>query len=79
VTADLPGPDSFEAASQFVTRDDVAQQVRCGADVYRFVDGVRAFVEAGFTDVALVQIGGEHQDSFLDWAPKELLPALREL
>lgn len=44
-----------------------------------FVDGVTPFVEAGFTDVALVQIGGEHQDAFLDWAAKELLPALREL
>jgi len=26
-----------------------------------------------------VQIGGDQQDAFLDWAPKELLPAFREL
>jgi hypothetical protein len=43
-------------------------------------DVVRA-EEAGFdfADVALVQIGGDQQDAFLDWAPKELLPALQEL
>lgn len=79
VNAELPGPASFAAASHFVTPDDVADQLPCGGDVQRFVDGVKPFVEAGFTDVALVQIGGGHQDAFLDWAPKELLPALREL
>lgn len=79
VNAELPGPAGFEAASQFVTPDDVAEQIPCGPDVQRFVDGVRPFVDAGFTDLALVQIGGAHQDTFLDWAPKELLPALREL
>jgi hypothetical protein len=39
---------------------------------------VQQFADAGFTDVAVVQIGGEHQDAFLNWAEKELLPALRE-
>jgi hypothetical protein len=34
--------------------------------------------QAGFTDVALVQIGGDQQEGFLDFAEKELLPALRE-
>jgi len=38
-----------------------------------------ATADAGFTHVALVQIGGEHQDGFLRWSEKELLPALREL
>ena len=79
VNAELPGPASFEAASQFVTPEDVAAQIPCGPDVRAVVDGVRPFAEAGFTDLALVQIGGGHQDAFLDWAPKELLPALREL
>lgn len=35
------------------------------------------FREAGFTDIALVQVGGDHQDEFLAVAEKELLPALR--
>jgi hypothetical protein len=53
--------------------------VPCGSDVGNAVEAVRAFVDAGFTDVALVQIGGDQQDEFLDWSAKELLPALREL
>jgi G6PDH family F420-dependent oxidoreductase len=33
----------------------------------------------GFDEIALVQIGSDHQDAFIDWAEKELLPALRSL
>jgi hypothetical protein len=33
--------------------------------------------EAGFTDVALVQVGDEGQDEFLEVAVKQILPALR--
>lgn len=79
VNAELPGPPSFAAASQFVTEDDVAGSIACGSDVDRFVAGIKPYVEAGFTEVALVQVGGDHQDSFIDWAQAELLPALREL
>jgi hypothetical protein len=43
------------------------------------VEAVAEFLDAGYTDVALVQIGGEHQDRFLDWAEAELLPELRKL
>jgi hypothetical protein len=46
--------------------------------VDKIVDAVSAFWQAGFTDVALVQIGGEHQDEFFPFAEQELLPALRE-
>jgi hypothetical protein len=47
--------------------------------VQKFVDMAKPFAEAGFTDLALVQIGGDQQDAFFDWAPEKLLPALREL
>lgn len=36
------------------------------------------FVEAGFTHVALVQVGGDAQPAFLDVGRHTLLPALRE-
>ncbi len=36
-------------------------------------------IEAGFTEVALVQIGATDQEQFIDWAQRELLPALRSL
>jgi alkanesulfonate monooxygenase SsuD/methylene tetrahydromethanopterin reductase-like flavin-dependent oxidoreductase (luciferase family) len=43
----------------------------------RIVKAVRRFEDAGFTDVALVQIGDESQREFLATAERELLPALR--
>ncbi len=51
--------------------------IPCGPDVSAHVDAVQTFVAAGFTDVAVVQIGGGTQPAFLDWAEPELLPALR--
>lgn len=79
VNAELPGTTGFAGASQFVRPEDVAEQVPCGDDVDEFVDKIRPFVDAGFTHVALVQIGGDQQRSFLDWSAQTLLPRLREL
>jgi hypothetical protein len=61
-----------------------ARGARCwatgpGPDVDEHVEKIRPFVDAGFTEVALVQIGGEHQEPFLRWAQQQLLPALRAL
>jgi G6PDH family F420-dependent oxidoreductase len=78
VNAELPGTAGFAAASRFVTPQDVAAAIPCGCDVSRVVEAVRPFAEAGFTDVALVQIGGRSQDPFLEAARKDLLPALAE-
>ena len=49
----------------------------CGPDVGRHVAGVREFEAAGFTHVALIQVGGDTQEQFINWAATELLPALR--
>ncbi|MGW2181620.1 LLM class F420-dependent oxidoreductase [Streptomyces sp. NPDC001732] len=79
VNSELPGTAAFEQATRFVRPEDVAKAVPCGDDVAEFVDAVRAYTEAGFTQIALVQIGGAHQRPFLRWAQEVLLPALREL
>jgi G6PDH family F420-dependent oxidoreductase len=79
VNADLPGPPGFAAATQFVKPEDVAEQLSCGPDVEEHVEAIKPFLDAGFTEVALVQIGAGQQDAFLAWAEKELLPALRSL
>jgi len=79
VMAELPGPSSFEAASQYVREEDVAEKVPCGPDLDRHVAAVREFLEAGFTHVAVVQVGAERQADFLRWSESDLLPALRAL
>jgi G6PDH family F420-dependent oxidoreductase len=79
VNTDLPGPPSFEDATQFVTPEQVGEQLPCGPDVEEHVEKIKPFLDAGFTEIALVQIGAEHQEAFTTWAEAELLPALRAL
>ncbi len=77
VNAELPGPAAFDAASQFVRPDDVAGAMPCGDDIEAVVKAVRPWADAGFTHLALLQIGGDAQDPYFAWAEKELLPELR--
>ncbi len=78
VNAELPGTAGFAGATQFVRSEDVAESIPCGPETKPIVEAFRPFVEAGFTDVALVQIGDQSQHEFLAFAEKELLPALRQ-
>lgn len=78
VNADLPTTAGFAAATQFVRPEDVAEAIPCGPDLDAIVESVRPYWEAGFTDVALVQIGGDTQDAFLEQAAGPLLERLRE-
>ncbi|MFL6065901.1 MAG: TIGR03557 family F420-dependent LLM class oxidoreductase [Friedmanniella sp.] len=77
VNADLPTPAGFAGASQFVRPEDVAQQIPCGPDLDAIVAAVQPFWEAGFTDIALVQVGDEGQSEFLAEAAAPLLEKLR--
>lgn len=77
VNADLPTTAAFTAATQFVTPEDVAGAIPCGPDLDAVVEAASAFWEAGFTDLALVQIGDEKQQEFLDEAAGPLLEKLR--
>ena len=69
--------ENLAGATQFVRPEDVAGSIPCGPDVDAIVEAVSEFTKAGFTDVALVQIGDEGQEDFLAVAEKEILPALR--
>jgi G6PDH family F420-dependent oxidoreductase len=77
VNSELPGVAAFAGASQFVTEDDVAEHIPCGPDLDQLVKAVAQFADAGFTHVALVQVGGNVQQPFIDWCHNEALPALR--
>jgi G6PDH family F420-dependent oxidoreductase len=77
VNAELPLPASFDQASTTVREEDVTTQMPCGPDVRRHVVGIREFEAAGFTHIALVQVGADSQQAFISWAATELLPALR--
>jgi G6PDH family F420-dependent oxidoreductase len=79
VNADLPTPAGFEGASQYVRPEDLAETIPCGPDLDAIAEAVQAYVDAGFTDVAVVQIGDEGQFDFLAKAAEPLLGKLRAL
>ncbi|TYP86163.1 G6PDH family F420-dependent oxidoreductase [Blastococcus xanthinilyticus] len=78
VNAELPGPAAFDGASQFVREDDVESSIPCGDDVGAVIEAAKAYADAGFTHLALVQIGGDQQQPYLEWTQRALLPAWRE-
>jgi G6PDH family F420-dependent oxidoreductase len=78
VNADLPGTAGFDAASQFVREEDVESAIPCGDDVEAVIEAAKEYAEAGFSHLALVQIGGDQQEPYLEWTQRELIPAWRE-
>ena len=78
VNADLPTTAGFAAATQFVRPEDVAENIPCGPDLDAIVEAVSAYWKAGFTDIALVQIGDESTGPFFDQAAEPLLAKLRD-
>ncbi len=78
VNAELPGTAAFDGASATVRESDVAAQIPCGNDVGAIVDAASAFFDAGYTDLALVQIGGDRQDEFFE-AADDIIAALRRI
>lgn len=79
VNAELPTPAGFEAASQFVRPEDVAGSIACGPDLDELAASVQPYIDAGFTDVAIVQIGDEQQDRFLAEVAEPLLKRMRDV
>ena len=72
----LPTPAHFEQASQLVTPDMIAQAVVCGPDADRHAENVREFVQAGYDEVYVQQIGPDQEQFFRFWH-EEVLPKLR--
>jgi coenzyme F420-dependent glucose-6-phosphate dehydrogenase len=74
---ELPLPSHFEAASEMVTEDDIAQTVVCGPDPARHLEGIEEFAKAGFDHVYVHQIGA-NQESFIDFYQREVLESAAE-
>jgi G6PDH family F420-dependent oxidoreductase len=79
VNADLPTTKGFAGASQFVRPEDVGDSIACGPDLDELAASLQPFLDAGFSDVAIVQIGDESQQEFLDSVAEPLLAKLRDL
>ncbi|MET7460738.1 LLM class F420-dependent oxidoreductase [Nonomuraea sp. NPDC005501] len=72
----LPLPRHFEQLAQSVTEEQAVGGSPCGPDPEAHVQAIRAYVDAGFDEVYVNQIGAE-QDAFFDFYAREVLPRLR--
>lgn len=71
----LPTPVHFEQASELVTADMVRSAVICGNPSEQHIATLRGYVEAGFNEVYVGQIGPDHKE-FFDHIRDTVLPAL---
>jgi G6PDH family F420-dependent oxidoreductase len=72
----LPAPRDFTAVCELVTEEMMAGMVSCGPDPQRHLDLVGNYIDAGFDEVYVQQIGPDQEAFFEGWA-SEVLPQLR--
>lgn len=70
---DLPTTTHFSQIGGSVTPEDVAELYVCGPDRDRHVGAVQRFVEAGFDEVHVLQIGDD-QRSMLEFYAEQVVP-----
>ena len=72
---ELHMPAHFASAVELVTEDMVADVVACGPDPERHVAAISAYLDAGFDEVYVNQIGPD-QEGFFDFFSREVRPRL---
>ena len=77
LTYELKLPAHFEQACEQVTKQDIADSpLPLGPDPQKHVEGIKQFLEAGYTHVYVHQLGPD-QDGFFSFYENEVLPKLR--
>jgi len=75
VTQELPNPAQFTDLVKIVTEDQVAEAIPCGPDPEVHIERIEAYLDAGYDHVYLHQVGPD-QEGFIDFARREIMPAL---
>jgi G6PDH family F420-dependent oxidoreductase len=61
---ELPTPEHFEQASTLVTEEMVGEALACGDDVDEHLNAMRAYIDVGYDEVYVNQIGDNHEGFF---------------
>ncbi|MGK5555900.1 LLM class F420-dependent oxidoreductase [Actinomadura kijaniata] len=72
----LPQPRHFAQLASLVTDEMVEQNIACGPDPEAHVTALRPYLEAGFDEIYINQIGPD-QEGFFDFYAGQVLPRLR--
>jgi G6PDH family F420-dependent oxidoreductase len=75
VMAELPNVVNFDAAAATVRDEDLAEVAGIGAGADAHLDAIMTFVDAGYDEVCVVQIGDDKESFFRFWTD-ELAPRL---
>ncbi|HXV41848.1 MAG TPA: TIGR03557 family F420-dependent LLM class oxidoreductase [Anaerolineae bacterium] len=76
LSQELPMPAHFEQAAKMINEEAVAQDVICGPDPERHIEGIKKFIDAGYEHVYIHQVGPD-QEGFFQFYKKEILPGFR--
>jgi G6PDH family F420-dependent oxidoreductase len=71
----LPLPRHFAQLSELITEEMVGQAVACGPDPQRHLNALSAYVDAGYDEVYVNQIGPD-QEGFFAFYAEQVLPEL---
>jgi len=72
---ELPTPAHFEQAVSLVTEEMVAEAFACGPDPEKHLEAIRQYIDAGYDEVYVQQIGPE-QEGFFRFYEREVLSKL---
>jgi G6PDH family F420-dependent oxidoreductase len=75
LSQELPAPEHFEQAASIVTEEMVTSKIVCGPDPERHADALRQYLDAGFDEVYVNQIGDD-QAGYFDFYRREVAPRL---
>jgi G6PDH family F420-dependent oxidoreductase len=78
VQSELPNPVNVEAATAFITEDDMREVFGCGPDAATHLAVARQFVDAGYDHLALIDAGPD-PEGFFSFFASELAEPLRAL
>ncbi|WP_405145125.1 LLM class F420-dependent oxidoreductase [Sphaerisporangium sp. NBC_01403] len=72
----LPLPRHFEQLAEIVSEEDATASTPCGPDPEAHLKAIKQYVDAGFDELYISQIGPD-QDAFFDFYAREVLPHVR--
>ncbi len=73
LSQELPLPQNFEEACELATEEQVAKEIVCGPDPNKHLDKIQKFVDAGFDQVYIHQVGPD-QEGFFKFYQQQILP-----
>lgn len=73
MTQELRTVKHFEQAVKMLSKEQVVEDIICGPEAEKHIEGIQKFFDAGYDHVYIHQIGHE-QDGFFDFYQREVIP-----